>query len=175
MNGAGQVKRASLILGCALPMIAGGCEARQRMLDMPIQDQSGLPCFGVADTREARRHPIKLGAMVVSELDASENVIREVWSLAGRLPPVMLDPEQCLPYGARPKGAETLVEAEPVQPGTRYSAFINAYIQDGPNWSNRSYLGAFCLTEGPEGRQVHEIPSGPVADQARWAACQLSP
>lgn len=175
MDDDGRMKGVSLVLGCALLIFASGCEARQRILDMPIQDQGGLPCFGVADTREARRHPIKLGAMVVSELDASENVVREVWSLAGRLPPVTLDPQQCLPYGAQPEGAETLVEAEPVQPGTRYSAFINAYIQDESSWSNRSYLGAFCLTEGPEGRQVHEIPSGPVADQARWAACQLSP
>ncbi|NZA24770.1 hypothetical protein H0E84_00070 [Luteimonas sp. SJ-92] len=169
------MKRATLILAYALPILASGCEARQRMLDMPIQDQGGLPCFGVADTREARRHPIKLGAMVVSELDASENVVREVWSLAGRLPPVMLDPAQCLPYGAQPEGAEALVEAAPVQPGTRYSAFINAYIQDGANWSNRSYLGAFCLTEGPEGRQVHQIPSGSIADKARWAACRVDP
>ncbi|MDH5822485.1 hypothetical protein QFW77_05705 [Luteimonas sp. RD2P54] len=169
------MRRNSLLFACALALFAPACEARQRMLHMSIQDQGGLPCFGVADTREARRYPIKLGAMVVSELDASENVVREVWSLAGRMPPVMLDPAQCLPYGAQPEGAEALVEAAPVQPGKRYSAFINAYIQDGAHWNNRSYLGAFCVTEGPEGRQVHQITSGPVADQARWAACQATP
>lgn len=165
-----------LMVAAGLLIFASGCMARQKSWDANVRLlPEGSVCFSIEDQTLFGSDVVRVAAIVVSELDQREQVLETVWTgdFTQATPPAMLSAKTCMPYGSHSAG-RTVGPAIPVEPGHRYSVFINADIKDGDDWSNRGYGAYFCVTEDVIHRPVvHEIRWDDAMGLRRWEVCEL--
>ncbi|GAB2627511.1 hypothetical protein GCM10027191_25450 [Novilysobacter erysipheiresistens] len=163
--------RLSLVVMLALA--AGGCDAKQRMLDAVVRQSGQLPCFSVPTESLRDKDELTVAGIQVSELDEREQVRGTTWTGDFTLsePPTLLSPETCIPYGTLESG-RTVGPLIPIEPGRHYTVFINAHVRRGEEWQNRSYSGYFCVAKDAMQRHlVREVQWDKALGRRRWDGC----
>lgn len=137
--------QAWMLSALLLPMMASGSAPPGRYQQATIRDRNGMPCFGVADTREARFDPPLIAGITVMEVGSGGTPIWErVFLRAGTTEPA-LGPDQCIGYGLGGTPAGSL------RMGAHYQVEIWGRTPGTPGNSgeaqSRWYHGCFHVAE----------------------------
>lgn len=165
-----------LIGAIGLLVFASGCMARQRSWDGDVRrSPDGRVCFSIENDSVLDSDVVRVAAIIVSELDERERVSRTTWTadFTRSNPPAMLSAGTCIPYATH-DSVRTVGQVIPVEPGRRYSVFINADIKNGADWDNRGYGAFFCISEDSMQRRViHEVHWNEATERRHWDVCGL--
>ena len=143
------------------------------MLEGTVRQSGNLPCFSVEDDRDAPS--VRVAAIVVSEIDASNRVMRTVWTADYTLSdsPTSLSADSCISYGAD-RSNRAVGPVVPVLPGKRYTVFVNAHEKVDDEWQNRRYRSNFCIEESAlSSVVVHQVGWDKQVGERDWEACRF--
>ncbi len=125
-----------------------------------VKQAGSLPCFALDDSRVVRRNPSQV-VMVHVAVPQSAPMARDgevMWSLG--LPPdsLLIQGDECVPYGVEPADADVMVPPSPLRTGVAYSVSLNTDVLRREGAHNRVYSGEFCLSTGADGSiRIHDL------------------
>jgi len=157
-------KFAVLIASC-LPMLACAYTPAGVMQQIVVQDRNGVACFGIEDSREARRNPPTIGGVSVAQPGMAQHPLWDLSYVKLGEPDRPMAPGQCMLYGEG--GTQP---APPLVPGERYMVEMwgDAPAKEGFG-EPRAYTGYFCIVRQGgvlQAKQIHRDNGSP-----RWQDC----
>lgn len=159
-----------------LLLVTTSCDARQRMRKGEVRQSGALPCFSIKDSYWLKTDGVQVAAILVSEISVDERVVTTTWDADFTVSdsPTVLSADTCIPYGSASDASRSVGKVIPVQPGKRYTVFINASTRDKSERENRSYRAHFCVSRTRAMSViVRDVKWDEQAGKRDWAACDI--
>ncbi|GEM_PF-576085 len=155
---------AFVVIGAGTAFQAEGVSPPDRYQATIVSDLAGTPCFGVPDTRSARRSPPLIRGNAVAEPGMAQEPTWQVSFVGERSDGKRTLPGQCLRYG---DGGEAAVVV--LKPGTLYMVSMwGRSTEAGKPPEVRNYSGYFCIEQSggvPTVRQMDPSEGTAVMEQ----------
>ncbi len=160
--------RLSAVIAACMPFLAYAYTPAGVMQEIVVQDRNGVACFGIEDTREARRKPPLIGGASVSQPGQRSQHLWYLSYIKLGEPKREMAPGECLLYGDN--GTQP---APPLVPGGRYIVEMWGSAQAKKGFGEpRTYTGAFCIVRHGgilQAKQIYSENGSP-----RWQDCHGS-
>jgi len=155
-----------IVGGLMMPLSACAFSPPGRYQPVVIEDHGGVPCFGVGDTREARRNAPVIATVLVSSVASKQAPLWKVSFAQEGGNQRSLPAGTCIAYGA-----EGSASAPALERGEHYSVvMLGDILEPDKPTQTRWYSGNFCIVDVQGRRQVKQVP---VEDGVvQWQYCE---
>lgn len=154
-----------IVCGLAMPLSACAFSPPGRYQPVVIEDHAGVPCFGIGDTREARRNGPVIATVLVTSVASKQAPLWKVTFAPEGANQRALPAGKCIAYGA--EGSEP---APALERGEHYSVvMLGDILEPDKPAQTRWYSGNFCIVDVQGRPQVKQVP---VEDgTVQWQQC----